>query len=359
MPFAQDASILMIAERTNSNGSKAFREAMLAGDHDKCVDIAKDQIRDGSHMLDLNVDYVGRDGALDMAALAARLATASTLPIMIDSTEPEVIKAGLEHLGGRCAVNSVNYEDGDGPDSRFTKIMEQVVAHGAAVVALTIDEEGQARTAEGKVRIAERLIADLTGNWGLSLDDIIIDPLVFPISTGQEEVRRDALETIEAVRVLHEKYPSLHFTVGLSNVSFGLNPAARQVLNSVFLNELREAGLDSAILHASKILPMSKMEPEQRETALDLVYDRRAPPACSPVATPITTRSRGSWNSSRAFRRPPPRRPGRRSWRSCRCSSAWSGASSTVSGRASTPISMRPCRRSRRCRSSTTRCCPA
>ncbi len=275
VPFAQDASILMIAERTNSNGSKAFREAMLAGDHDKCVDIAKDQIRDGSHMLDLNVDYVGRDGALDMAALAARLATASTLPIMIDSTEPDVIKAGLEHLGGRCAVNSVNYEDGDGPESRFTKIMEQVKAHGAAVVALTIDEEGQARTAEWKVRIAERLIADLTENWGLALDDIIIDPLVFPISTGQEEVRRDALETIEAVRILHTKYPSLHFTVGLSNVSFGLNPAARQVLNSVFLNELREAGLDSAILHASKILPMSKIEDVQRETALDLVYDRR------------------------------------------------------------------------------------
>lgn len=275
VPFAQDASILMIAERTNSNGSKAFRDAMLAGDHDKCVDIAKDQIRDGAHMLDLNVDYVGRDGAVDMAALAARLATASTLPVMIDSTEPEVIKAGLEHLGGRCAVNSVNYEDGDGPQSRFVKIMEQVKAHGAAVVALTIDEEGQARTAEWKVRIAERLIADLTGNWGLSLDDIIIDPLVFPISTGQEEVRRDALETIEAVKILHAKYPSLHFTVGLSNVSFGLNPAARQVLNSVFLHELTEAGLDSAILHASKILPMSKIEDVQRETALDLVYDRR------------------------------------------------------------------------------------
>ncbi len=275
VPFAQDASILMIAERTNSNGSKAFREAMLAGDHDKCVDIAKDQIRDGAHMLDLNVDYVGRDGAQDMAALAARLATASTLPIMIDSTEPAVIQAGLEHLGGRCAVNSVNYEDGDGPESRFTRIMEQVVAHGAAVVALTIDEEGQARTAEWKVRIAERLIADLTGNWGLGLEDVIIDPLVFPISTGQEEVRRDALETIEAVRILHAKYPALHFTVGLSNVSFGLNPAARQVLNSVFLHELTEAGLDSAILHASKILPMSKIEDAQRETALDLVYDRR------------------------------------------------------------------------------------
>ncbi|NMD54221.1 MULTISPECIES: methionine synthase [Tsukamurella] len=275
VPFAQDSSILMIAERTNSNGSKAFRDAMLAGDHDKCVDIAKDQVRDGAHMLDLNVDYVGRDGAADMAALASRFATASTLPVMIDSTEPAVIRAGLEHLGGRCAVNSVNYEDGDGPESRFTKIMEQVVAHGAAVVALTIDEEGQARTAEWKVRIAERLIADLTGNWGLSLDDVIIDPLVFPISTGQEEVRRDALETIEAVRILHAKYPNLHFTVGLSNVSFGLNAAARQVLNSVFLHELTEAGLDSAILHASKILPMSKIETEQRETALDLVYDRR------------------------------------------------------------------------------------
>ena len=147
VPFEQDASILMIAERTNSNGSKAFREAMIAEDYQKCIDIAKDQIRDGAHMLDLNVDYVGRDGSLDMAALASRFATASTLPIMIDSTEPEVIRAGLEHLGGRCAVNSVNYEDGVGPNSRFNRIMTLVREHGAAVVALTIDEEGQARTA--------------------------------------------------------------------------------------------------------------------------------------------------------------------------------------------------------------------
>src|SRR5690606_35298883 len=189
--------ILMIGERTNTNGSKAFREAMLAADWQKCLDIAKDQIRDGAHMLDLNVDYVGRDGAADMAELASRFATSSTLPIMIDSTEPDVIKAGLEHLGGRCAVNSVNYEDGDGPGSRFERIMEHVVEHGAAVVALTIDEEGQARTAEHKVRIAERLIADLTGRWGLSPQDIIVDALTFPISTGQEEVRRDAIETIE------------------------------------------------------------------------------------------------------------------------------------------------------------------
>ncbi|NME79129.1 methionine synthase [Rhodococcus sp. 105337] len=275
VPFEQDASILMVGERTNTNGSKAFREAMLAADWQKCLDIAKDQIRDGAHMLDLNVDYVGRDGAADMAELASRFATASTLPIMIDSTEPDVIQAGLEHLGGRCAVNSVNYEDGDGPGSRFQRIMQLVVTHGAAVVALTIDEEGQARTAEHKVRIAERLITDLTENWGLAPEDIIVDALTFPISTGQEEVRRDAIETISAIRELHRRHPEIHFTLGISNVSFGLNPAARQVLNSVFLNECTEAGLDTAIVHASKILPMARIPEEQRQVALDLVYDRR------------------------------------------------------------------------------------
>ncbi|MCD2144472.1 methionine synthase [Gordonia paraffinivorans] len=275
VPFDQDASFLVIGERTNTNGSKAFREAMIAGDYQKCLDIAKDQTRDGAHMLDLNVDYVGRDGAADMTALASRFATSSTLPIMLDSTEPDVIRAGLETLGGRCAVNSVNYEDGDGPDSRFHKIMELVVEHGAAVVALTIDEEGQARTADWKVRVAERLIADITGNWGLAEEDIIIDALTFPISTGQEEVRRDGIETIEAIRRLKEAHPDVHFTLGISNISFGLNPAARQVLNSVFLHECVQAGLDTAIVHASKILPMARIPEEHRQVALDLVYDRR------------------------------------------------------------------------------------
>ncbi|MFC9516966.1 methionine synthase [Nocardiaceae bacterium NPDC056970] len=275
VPFDQDASILMIGERTNSNGSKAFREAMIAEDYQKCIDIAKDQTRDGAHMLDLNVDYVGRDGAADMAALASRFATASTLPIMLDSTEPDVLRAGLEHLGGRSAVNSVNYEDGDGPTSRYQRIMKLVKEHGAAVVALTIDEEGQARTAEHKVRIAERLIQDITTTWGLSQSDIIIDALTFPISTGQEEVRRDGIETIEAIREIKRRYPDVHFTLGISNISFGLNPAARQVLNSVFLHECTAAGLDTAIVHASKILPMARIPDEQRETALDLVYDRR------------------------------------------------------------------------------------
>ena len=274
-PLRADAGIIMIGERTNANGSKRFREAMLAGDWDTCMDIAKEQMRDGAQMVDLCVDYVGRDGSKDMAELAGRFATSSTLPIMLDSTEPAVIETGLEHLGGRCAVNSVNYEDGDGPDSRFQRIMQLVSRHGAAVVGLTIDEEGQARTADRKVAIAERLIADLTGNWGVAEDDIIIDCLTFPISTGQEEVRKDGIETIEAIRRLTESHPRIHTTLGLSNISFGLNPAARQVLNSVFLHECIQAGLDTAIAHSSKILPMSKIDEKHREVALDLVYDRR------------------------------------------------------------------------------------
>jgi 5-methyltetrahydrofolate--homocysteine methyltransferase len=239
------------------------------------MEIAKEQMRDGAQMVDLCVDYVGRDGSDDMKELAGRFATSSTLPIMLDSTEPGVIEAGLEKLGGRCAVNSVNYEDGDGPESRFQRIMQLVSRHGAAVVGLTIDEEGQARTADRKVEIAERLIADLTGNWGVAEEDIIIDCLTFPISTGQEEVRRDGIETIEAIRRLTGSHPKIHTTLGLSNISFGLNPAARQVLNSVFLHECIQAGLDTAIAHSSKILPMSKIDERQREVALDLVYDRR------------------------------------------------------------------------------------
>jgi 5-methyltetrahydrofolate--homocysteine methyltransferase len=275
VPFRQDASVLMVGERTNANGSKAFREAMIAGDYQKCIETAREAARDGSHLLDLCVDYVGRDGAADMRELAGRFATASTLPVMLDSTEPNVIEAGLEMLGGRSVVNSVNFEDGDGPNSRYARVMPIVAEHGAAVVALTIDEEGQARTAEWKVRVASRLIEDLTGRWGLRREDILVDCLTFPISTGQEETRRDAIETIEAIRRISAKYPGVNFTLGVSNISFGLNPAARQVLNSVFLHECVQAGLTSAIVHASKILPMAKIPDEQREVALDMIYDRR------------------------------------------------------------------------------------
>ncbi|MCQ6554182.1 methionine synthase [Streptomyces sp. C10-9-1] len=276
VPFRQDTAYLAIGERTNANGSKKFREAMLQGRWDDCVEMARDQIREGAHMLDLCVDYVGRDGVADMEELAGRFATASTLPIVLDSTEVDVIRAGLEKLGGRAVINSVNYEDGDGPDSRFARVTRLAQEHGAALIALTIDEEGQARTAEAKVAIAERLIADLTGNWGIEESDILIDTLTFTICTGQEESRGDGIATIEAIRELKRRHPAVQTTLGLSNISFGLNPAARILLNSVFLEECVKAGLDSAIVHASKILPIARFEKEQVDTALDLIYDRRS-----------------------------------------------------------------------------------
>jgi 5-methyltetrahydrofolate--homocysteine methyltransferase len=277
VPFRQDTSYLSIGERTNANGSKAFREAMLAGDWDGCIEIARAQIRDGAHLLDLCVDYVGRDGVADMKELAGRLATASTLPIVLDSTEPPVLQAGLEMLGGRCALNSVNFEDGEGPGSRFARIATLASEYGAAVVALTIDEEGQARTADRKVAIAERLLDTLEREYGIAGHDVLIDTLTFTLATGQEESRRDGLETIEAIRKLKQRRPDVQTVLGLSNISFGLNPAARHVLNSVFLHECVQAGLDSAIVHASRIMPISKIPDDQREAALDLIYDRRRP----------------------------------------------------------------------------------
>jgi 5-methyltetrahydrofolate--homocysteine methyltransferase len=275
VPFRQDTSFLAIGERTNANGSRAFRDALTEERWDTCVEIARQQTRDGAHLLDVNVDYVGRDGAADMREVAGRLATAATLPLVLDSTEPAVIQAGLELLGGRAVVNSVNYEDGDGPDSRIARMMPLVREHGAAVVALTIDEDGQARTAEWKVRVAARLIEDLTKNWGMALGDIIVDCLTFPIATGQEETRRDGIETIEAIRQLKRRYPGVQTTLGISNVSFGLKAVARAVLNSVFLAECVRAGLDSAIVHASRIMPLARIPDEQRQVALDVVYDRR------------------------------------------------------------------------------------
>jgi 5-methyltetrahydrofolate--homocysteine methyltransferase len=275
VPFRQDTAFLSIGERTNANGSKAFREAMVAGRYEECVEIARAQTRDGAHLLDVCVDYVGRDGVADMREVVGRLSTAATLPLALDSTEPAVIEAGLELTGGRSVINSVNYEDGDGPDSRIARVMPMAREHGAAVIALTIDERGQARTAEWKVEVAERLIADLTGNWGMREEDIIVDCLTFPISTGQEETRRDGIETINAIRELKKRHPAVQTTLGVSNVSFGLKPAARAVLNSVFLAECVRAGLDSAIVHAARIMPIARIPDEQRQVALDLVYDRR------------------------------------------------------------------------------------
>lgn len=275
VPLNQDNTYLAIGERTNANGSRAFRDAMLEENWDECVEIAKKQVRDGAHLLDVSVDYVGRDGVKDMQEIVSRFASASTLPLVIDSTEPQVMQAGLELIGGRAVINSVNFEDGDGPNSRFQKSMPLVREHGAAVIALTIDEEGQARTREDKVRIASRLIDTLIRDWDMRVEDIIMDCLTFPIATGQEETRKDAIETIEAIREVNRLYPGIHTTLGVSNVSFGLNPVSRAVLNSVFLNEAYEAGLDTAIIDAAKIMPLASIPKEQIDVALDLIYDRR------------------------------------------------------------------------------------
>ncbi len=273
--ITQDLSYFSVGERTNANGSKRFREAMLAQDWDVCLEIARDQVGEGADAIDLCVDYTGADGTEDMEALASRLATASTLPIVLDSTEPQVIETGLKHLGGRPILNSVNLEDGDGPGTRLDSFLRLAKKYGAAVVATCIDQDGQARTAEWKLRAAKAIYDVATTRYGMKPGDLLFDPLVLPISTGMEESRRDAIETIEGIRRIKEELPGVFTLVGLSNVSFGLNPAARAVLNSVFLAECTAAGLDAAIVHPSKILPLSKIGEQEKQVCLDLIYDRR------------------------------------------------------------------------------------
>ncbi|HEX6419382.1 MAG TPA: methionine synthase [Acidimicrobiales bacterium] len=286
VPFHQDASFLIIGERTNANGSKKFRETMLAGDWDSCVKIAREQEREGAHVLDVCVDYVGRDGVADMDALVSRYATQITVPLVLDSTEPQVIEAGLQRLGGRAILNSANLEDGEGEGSRFDRVCTLARDYGAAVVCLLIDEEGQARDVEWKLRVAHRIHDLATQRYGLAPSDLIFDALTFPLSTGDEDLRHDAMSTIEAIRRIKAELPGVYTTLGVSNVSFGLSPAARHVLNSVFLHEAVQAGLDSAIVHAARILPLNRIPDEQVKVCLDLIYDRRDPAAgYDPLAT--------------------------------------------------------------------------
>jgi 5-methyltetrahydrofolate--homocysteine methyltransferase len=275
VPFHQDTSFLIIGERTNANGSKKFREAMLEADWDTCVQMAKDQTREGAHVLDVCVDYVGRDGTLDMDEVAQRFATQANGPLVLDSTEPQVMEAGLQWLGGRAILNSANLEDGEAPGSRLDRVFTLAREYGAAVICLLIDEEGQARDVEWKMRIAHRIHDLAVDRYGLEPGDLIFDALTFPLSTGDDDLRRDGIATMEAIRRIKAELPGVHTVLGVSNVSFGLKPAARHVLNSVFLHECVEAGLDSAIVHAAKIMPLNRIPGEQREVALDLVWDRR------------------------------------------------------------------------------------
>jgi len=275
VPFHQDTSFLVIGERTNANGSKRFREAMLEEDWDTCVTMARDQVREGAHLIDVCVDYTGADGVADMEEIASRFATQSTVPLVVDSTEAPVIEAALSWIGGRAVINSVNLEEGDDEGTRLDSFLALAKEFGAAVVCTCIDTEGQARTAEWKVRAARAIHDIAVGRYGLRPEDLIFDPLALPLSTGMEESRKDGIETIEGIRRIKAELPGVYTVLGLSNVSFGLNPAARQVLNSVFLHECVQAGLDAAIVHASKILPLAKIDERAREVCLDLVYDRR------------------------------------------------------------------------------------
>jgi 5-methyltetrahydrofolate--homocysteine methyltransferase len=273
--FEQDTSFLVIGERTNANGSKKFRESMLEADWDTCVAMARDQIKEGSHLIDVCVDYTGADGVADMEQVVSRFATQSTVPLVVDSTEAPVVETALSWIGGRAVINSVNLEEGDEPGTRLDSFLTLAKEFGAAVVCTCIDTEGQARTADWKLRSATAIHDIATERYGLRSEDLLFDALALPLSTGMEESRKDGIETIEGIRRIKAGLPGVYTVLGLSNVSFGLNPAARQVLNSVFLHECVEAGLDAAIVHASKILPLSKIDERAREVCLDLIYDRR------------------------------------------------------------------------------------
>ncbi|MDQ3219219.1 MAG: homocysteine S-methyltransferase family protein, partial [Acidobacteriota bacterium] len=270
-PYIQDASFLIVGERVNASGSKKMRDLLEVEDWDGLVSLAKSQEREGAHILDVNVDFVGRDGVEDMHELISRLVTSVKIPIMLDSTEWEKMEAGLQHAGGKCLLNSTNYEDGE---QRFLKVLELAKEYGAGVVIGLIDEDGMARTAEDKIRIARRAFEHATA-FGIDAHDVFFDPLALPISTGIEEDRKNADQTIKSIRQIRAELPEANIILGVSNISFGLNPAARVVLNSIFLHECVEAGMNSAIVNASKILPLNRFNEHEIEVALDLIYDRR------------------------------------------------------------------------------------
>ena len=270
-PYDQDNSFLIVGERLNASGSKKCRDLLNAEDWDGLVALARSQVKEGAHILDVNVDYVGRDGVRDMHELVSRLVTNVTLPLMLDSTEWEKMEAGLKVAGGKCLLNSTNYEDGE---PRFLKVLELAKQYGAGIVVGTIDEDGMARSADRKFAIAQRAYRQAV-EFGIPPYEIFFDPLALPISTGIEEDRENGKATIEATKRIREDLPGCHVILGVSNISFGLSPAARLVLNSMFLNEATQAGMDSAIISAAKILPLAKIDPKHQEVCRQLIYDQR------------------------------------------------------------------------------------
>jgi 5-methyltetrahydrofolate--homocysteine methyltransferase len=270
-PYDQDNSFLIVGERLNASGSKKCRDLLNAEDWDGLVSMARAQVKEGAHILDVNVDYVGRNGVRDMHELVSRIVNNVTLPLMLDSTEWEKMEAGLKVAGGKCLLNSTNYEDGE---PRFLKVLDLAKTHGAGIVIGTIDEDGMARTAERKFQIAQRAYRQAVEH-GIPPTEIFFDTLALPISTGIEEDRANGKATVESIRRIRQELPGCHVILGISNISFGLNPASRVVLNSMFLHEAMQAGMDAAIVSPNKILPLSKIEEKHQKVCLDLIYDRR------------------------------------------------------------------------------------
>ena len=271
VPYKQDNSILIVGERLNASGSKKVRELLNNDDWDGLVSIAKQQQKENAHVLDVNVDYVGRDGVKDMKEITSRLVTNINLPLMIDSTDADKMESGLKSAGGKCIINSTNYEDGN---ERFDQVLNLALGYGSGLVVGTIDEDGMARNADKKYNIVKRAI-NRTRECGLSDYELFFDPLALPISTGIEEDRLNAKETITAISKIRENFPDIHIILGISNISFGLSPLSRINLNSIFLDECIKAGLDSAIIAPNKILPLSKISEETKKLCLDLIYDKR------------------------------------------------------------------------------------
>ena len=269
----QEPAPLIVGERTNANGSKRFRDLLALEDWDGMIALAKEQQREGAHLLDLCVAYVGRDEVRDADELLSRLISQITLPLMIDSTEFPVIEKALQRSPGKCVINSINFEDGD---AKARAILGLCKTYGAAVVALTIDERGMAKTREQKLEVAKRLYALAVGEFGLDPGDLIIDPLTFTLGSGDEEFRGSAIETLEALKLIKAGLPGVMTILGVSNVSFGLNPASRHVLNALMLYHGVKHGLDMAIFNASKVIPVAKIDPEDRRIVEDLIFNRRS-----------------------------------------------------------------------------------
>jgi 5-methyltetrahydrofolate--homocysteine methyltransferase len=272
VPLRQESACFSIGERCNANGSKAWRERQAAHDWDGCVAMGREQVQEGSNALDLCTAFVGRDEMAEMTEVVRRFTSSVNAPLVIDSTETPVIEAALKLHGGKPIINSINFEDGEKHAHDRLVLAKKF---GAAVIALTIDETGMAKTAEDKLRIARRLVEFACTKHGLPQSDLLIDPLTFTIATGNEDDRKLGQWTLEGIRMIREAFPDIQIILGLSNISFGLNPAARHVLNSVFLDHAVKAGMTGAIVHVSKIKPLHQIAPEEVQVAEDLIFDRR------------------------------------------------------------------------------------